>query len=48
MSRFIPRETKFFDLFAEMANNVITGARQLRDLLQNYTDVSNTYEWLAT
>ena len=40
MSRFIPRETKFFDLFADMANNVITGARQLRDLLQNYTDVS--------
>jgi predicted phosphate transport protein (TIGR00153 family) len=40
MVRFIPRETKFFDLFADMAQNVIAGARQLRDLLQNYTDVS--------
>jgi len=40
MSRFIPRETKFFDLFADMANNLTTGARQLRDLLQDYTDVS--------
>jgi hypothetical protein len=40
MARFIPRETKFFDLFEEMANNLTTGARQLRDLLQNYTDVS--------
>jgi predicted phosphate transport protein (TIGR00153 family) len=38
--RFIPRETKFFDLFADMANNLTTGARQLRDLLQDYRDVS--------
>ncbi len=39
MVRLIPRETKFFDLFADMANNLTTGAQQLRDLLQNYTDV---------
>ena len=39
MSRFIPREAKFFELFAEMANNLTTGARQLRDLFNNYTDV---------
>jgi uncharacterized protein len=39
MVRFIPRETKFFEMFAEMAQNVTVGARQLRDLLQNYTDV---------
>jgi len=38
--RFIPRETKFFDLFSDMANNVTTGARQLHDLLQDYRDVS--------
>jgi len=39
--RFIPRETKFFDLFADMANNLTKGARQLRDLLQDYQDVSS-------
>lgn len=44
MLRFIPRETKFFDLFAEMAQNLTIGARQLRDLLQNYTDVSNVVQ----
>jgi hypothetical protein len=38
--RFIPRETKFFDLFADMANNLTTGARQLRDLLNDYQDVT--------
>ena len=38
--RLIPRETKFFDLFADMANNLTTGARQLRDLLSDYQDVS--------
>jgi predicted phosphate transport protein (TIGR00153 family) len=38
--RFMPRESKFFDLFADMANNLTTGARQLRDLLQDYQDVS--------
>jgi len=41
MIRFIPREAKFFDMFADMAQNLTIGARQLRDLLQNYTDVSN-------
>jgi predicted phosphate transport protein (TIGR00153 family) len=40
MVRFIPREAKFFDLFAEMANNLTTGALQLRDLLQDYENVS--------
>jgi predicted phosphate transport protein (TIGR00153 family) len=40
MVRFIPRETKFFDLFADMANNLTNGARQLRDLFQDYKDVS--------
>ena len=40
MVRFLPRETRFFDLFEEMMQNVMVGARQLRDLLQDYTDVS--------
>lgn len=44
MVRFIPRETKFFDLFADMANNLTNGARLLRDLLQDYRDVSATVQ----
>jgi uncharacterized protein len=34
--RFIPRDTKFFDMFAEIANNVVEGAQVLSDLLHNY------------
>jgi predicted phosphate transport protein (TIGR00153 family) len=40
MVRFLPRETRFFDLFAEMTENLTVGARQLRDLLQDYSDVA--------
>lgn len=36
MPRLIPRETKFFDLFLDIANNVTDGARALCDLLDNY------------
>ncbi len=36
MVRFIPRETKFLELFAEIANNVVDGARALSELLHNY------------
>jgi len=32
----IPRETKFFDMFTEIATNVVEGAQALNDLLQNY------------
>jgi len=34
--RLIPRETKFFDMFAEIANNVTDGARVLSELLNDY------------
>ncbi len=36
MVRLIPREMKFFDMFAEIANNVIAGAQVLSDLLNDY------------
>jgi len=39
MVRLIPRETKFFDMFTEMARNLIEGARLMKSLLENYTDV---------
>jgi len=34
--RLIPRETKFFDMFEEMAGNVVDAAKILADLLNNY------------
>lgn len=40
MVRMIPRETKFFDMFAEMSSNLTEGATVLRDLLQNYSNVA--------
>lgn len=36
MARLIPRETKFFDMFADIAGNVIEGARVLHDLLNDW------------
>ena len=36
MVRFIPRETKFLEMFADIANNVVEGAQALSDLLHNY------------
>lgn len=36
MARLIPRETKFFDMFAEIAGNVIEGARVLHNLLEDW------------
>jgi uncharacterized protein Yka (UPF0111/DUF47 family) len=37
--RLIPREEKFFELFREQAANVVVGAKLLKDLLEDYTDV---------
>ncbi len=34
--RLIPRETKFFDMFAEVADNLIQAARVLSDCLHHY------------
>jgi uncharacterized protein len=39
MVRFIPHETKFFEIFEDMASNVTEGARVLRGILQNFEDV---------
>jgi predicted phosphate transport protein (TIGR00153 family) len=36
MARLIPREMKFFDMFAEVADNLIKGARVLSDCLHHY------------
>jgi predicted phosphate transport protein (TIGR00153 family) len=39
MVRLVPRETKFFDMFAEMSANLTEGARLLKDLLTDYKNV---------
>ena len=39
MVRIVPRETKFFDMFAEMTSNLMDGANVLKGLFQNYSDV---------
>ena len=39
MIRLIPRETKFFRMFAEVSQNVTEGARLLQDILKNPVDV---------
>ena len=39
MVRLIPRDTKFFDLFAEMAGNLGEGARLLKRTLDDFQDI---------
>lgn len=36
MARLIPRETKFFDMFAAIAANLIDGAKELHNLLDDW------------
>ena len=36
MVRLIPRETKFFDMFAQVADNLVSGARVLSECLHHY------------
>ncbi len=39
MVRLVPRETKFFEMFDEMAENLTEGARVLLDLLRSQQDI---------
>lgn len=39
MVRIIPRETKFFDLFADVASNVTDGARLLTAILEDFDNL---------
>lgn len=36
--RLTPRETRFYDMFAESANNLVTGAKLLTELFDNGSD----------
>ncbi len=46
--RIIPRETKFFELFEEVAQNVTEGARLLRSILKDFNDVELQVERLKS
>ena len=39
MVRLIPREQKFFDMFAEMCGNIVEGAKLLETTLRENKDV---------
>ncbi len=39
MVRLIPKDTKFFDMFAEMASNLGDGARLLKQTLEDFNNV---------
>jgi predicted phosphate transport protein (TIGR00153 family) len=44
MFRLLPRETKFFDLFAELSTSLNQGARLLRSILEDPTDLEKRVE----
>jgi predicted phosphate transport protein (TIGR00153 family) len=39
MVRLVPRDTRFFDMFAEMASNLGEGARLLKQMLDDFQDI---------
>jgi predicted phosphate transport protein (TIGR00153 family) len=39
LTRFLPRDERFFDYFRQAADNAAEVARELCDLLENYTDI---------
>jgi predicted phosphate transport protein (TIGR00153 family) len=44
MVRIIPKDTSFFEMFAEMSSNLIDAARALVDLFSDYRDVDAKIE----
>jgi uncharacterized protein len=48
MVRFIPRETKFFEMFSDMADNLTDGAQLLKAILEDMKDVESRVEQLKT
>lgn len=39
MVRLVPKDTKFYDMFADMAKNILEAARLLQDILENFENV---------
>ena len=48
MVRLIPKETQFFEMFSDMANNLTDGARLLKAILEDMKDVKSRVEQLKT
>jgi uncharacterized protein len=48
MVRFIPRETKFFEMFSDVVDNLTDGARLLKAILEDMKDVELRVEQLKT
>ena len=44
MIRLIPRETKFFRMFAEVSQNLTEGARLLQDILKSPANMATRLE----
>ena len=44
MFSLIPKDTSFFQMFEQMSDNLVTGARTLVDLFANYQDVERTID----
>ena len=40
LSRILPRETTFFNMFVELAENVHSGASAMLELLENFSNVT--------
>ena len=47
MVRLVPRETKFFDMFAEMADNLLEGARLMAAILADFQNVEARVQQLS-
>src|SRR5579859_2882352 len=47
MVRLVPRETKFFDMFAEMADNLLEGARLMAGILSDFQNVEARVQQLS-
>lgn len=41
MFRLIPKNNSFFEMFSQMSDNLIAGARALVDLFEHYEDIEN-------
>lgn len=46
MVRLIPKDTKFFDMFAEMASNLADGARLLKQTLEDFNNIDTRVQQL--
>src|ERR1700675_500664 len=44
MFRLIPKDTSFFQMFSDMSDNLIAGARSLVELFSDYRDVESRIE----